>query len=106
MNGNANAHALRRVLEAHCAGPVVAPEPAAAPARTAPRGPAGRGGQGDGRQRAVTAIPNGLAVQVLYRSEHAQGEMRLSDEWRVKPTDELLAALRSEFAGSTIEIVY
>jgi DNA polymerase-3 subunit alpha len=51
-------------------------------------------------------IPNGLAVQVVYRSENAQGEMRLGDAWRVKPTDELLAALRGEFAGSSIEIVY
>jgi DNA polymerase-3 subunit alpha len=32
--------------------------------------------------------------------------MRLGDAWRVKPTDELLAALRGEFAGSSIEIVY
>ncbi|WP_414696926.1 hypothetical protein, partial [Paraburkholderia sp.] len=38
--------------------------------------------------------------------KNAQGEMRLGDAWRVKPTDELLAALRGEFAGSSIEIVY
>jgi DNA polymerase-3 subunit alpha len=51
-------------------------------------------------------IPNGLAVQIVYRSENAEGEVRLGDAWRVKPTDELLAALRGEFAGSSIEIVY
>jgi DNA polymerase-3 subunit alpha len=45
-------------------------------------------------------------VQVVYRSEHAEGEVRLGDAWRVKPTDELIAALRGEFAGSSIEIVY
>jgi DNA polymerase-3 subunit alpha len=43
---------------------------------------------------------------VVYRSEHAEGEMRLGDAWRVKPTDELLADLRGQFAGSAIEIVY
>ncbi|MBV8626985.1 MAG: DNA polymerase III subunit alpha, partial [Paraburkholderia sp.] len=110
MNGNADAHALRRVLEAHCAGPQEAP-PAAAPAAPS-RGGGGRGGNGGGgygggdRQRAPVQIPNGLAVQILYRSEHAEGEVRLGDAWRVKPTDELLAALRGEFAGSSIEIVY
>ncbi len=109
MNGNADALALRRVLEAHCAGPAVAAEPAAASASARPArgGPAGRGGSGgDGRQRAPVNIPNGLAVQIVYRSDHAEGEVRLGDEWRVKPTDELLAALRGEFEGSAIEIVY
>ncbi len=47
---------------------------------------------------------NGLAVQIVYRSENAEGEMRLGDAWRVKPTDELLADLRGQFAGSAIEI--
>ena len=35
-----------------------------------------------------------------------EGEVRLGDAWRVKPTDDLIAALRGEFAGSSIEIVY
>ncbi|NYH22044.1 DNA polymerase III subunit alpha [Paraburkholderia bryophila] len=113
MNGNADALALRRVLEAHSAGK---DEPAAAPAPVASarggngggRNGGGGGGYGgdNGRQRQAVQIPNGLAVQVVYRSESAQGEMRLGDAWRVKPTDELLAALRGEFAGSSIEIVY
>ncbi|PQV52782.1 DNA polymerase III subunit alpha [Paraburkholderia sp. BL21I4N1] len=113
MNGNADALALRRVLEAHSAGK---DEPAAAPAPVAAarggngggRNGGGGGGYGgdNGRQRQAVQIPNGLAVQVVYRSENAQGEMRLGDAWRVKPTDELLAALRGEFAGSSIEIVY
>ncbi|MGA9917840.1 MAG: DNA polymerase III subunit alpha [Paraburkholderia sp.] len=110
MNGNADASALRRVLEAHSAGK---DEPPAAPALAAPSrggngGGGGRngGGYGGGGQRQAVQIPNGLAVQVVYRSENAQGEMRLGDAWRVKPTDELLAALRGEFAGSSIEIVY
>ncbi|RAS35803.1 DNA polymerase III subunit alpha [Paraburkholderia bryophila] len=112
MNGNADALALRRVLEAHSAGKDE-PAAAAAPVASARGGNGGgrNGGGGgyggdNGRQRQAVQIPNGLAVQVVYRSETAQGEMRLGDAWRVKPTDELLAALRGEFAGSSIEIVY
>ncbi|SAK60819.1 DNA polymerase III subunit alpha [Caballeronia catudaia] len=93
MNGNADALRLRRVLEAHAAG-AEAPAPVAPPARD------------NGRSRQSTPIPNGLNVSVVYRSEHAQGEVRLGDAWRVKPTDELITALRGEFAGSAIEIVY
>lgn len=112
MNGNADASALRRVLEAHSAGkdePQAAPAPAASSrGGNGGGGGGGRngGGYGGGGQRQAVQIPNGLAVQVVYRSENAQGEMRLGDAWRVKPTDELLAALRGEFAGSSIEIVY
>jgi DNA polymerase-3 subunit alpha len=114
MNGNADAQALRRVLEAYSAA---ADAVQSAPAQRAPAQPparangGGRGdngnGSGNGRaQRSAAPVPNGLAVQIVYRSEHAEGEVRLGDAWRVKPTDELLAALRGEFAGSSIEIVY
>ncbi|MFM0200403.1 DNA polymerase III subunit alpha [Paraburkholderia fungorum] len=109
MNGNADALALRRVLEAHSAGkdePQAAPAPAASSRGNGGGGGRNGGGYGGGGQRQAVQIPNGLAVQVVYRSENAQGEMRLGDAWRVKPTDELLAALRGEFAGSSIEIVY
>ncbi|KND59776.1 DNA polymerase III alpha subunit [Candidatus Burkholderia verschuerenii] len=95
MNGNADALRLRRVLEAHAAG-----EQAAAPVAPAPT-------RDNGRQRPPAApIPNGLNVSIVYRSKHAEGEVRLGDKWRVKPTDELITALRGEFAGSAIEIVY
>jgi DNA polymerase-3 subunit alpha len=105
MNGNADAIALRRVLEAHCAAVnAAAAEPAAIAAPTAGRG-AARGGADAGRQRNATPVPNGLAVQIAYSNAHAQGEMRLSDAWRVRPTDELLADLRNEFA-TAVEIVY
>ncbi|GAB2911992.1 DNA polymerase III subunit alpha [Paraburkholderia jirisanensis] len=116
MNGNADAHALRRVLEAYRPpaeeAPSAAPAPSAANGRDKGRGGNGRdGGRDGGRdfgrgQRPSAPIPNGLAVQIHYRSEHAEGEVRLGDAWRVKPTDELLAALRGEFEGSSIEIVY
>jgi DNA polymerase-3 subunit alpha len=115
MNGNADALALRRVLEAHSAGkdePQAVPAPAASSRGGNGGGRNGGGGFGggyggdNGRQRQPVQIPNGLAVQVVYRSENAEGEMRLGDAWRVKPTDELLADLRGQFAGSAIEIVY
>ncbi|HEV3105498.1 MAG TPA: OB-fold nucleic acid binding domain-containing protein, partial [Trinickia sp.] len=112
MNGNADAIALRRVLEAHIApAPEAAEAPAARQQAGGMRGPRGNGGaQGageGGRQRASAAAqPNGLAVQIAYSNERSQGEVRLGDAWRVRPTDELLAALRGEFAGSAVEIVY
>jgi DNA polymerase-3 subunit alpha len=105
MNGNADAQALRRVLEAYRPSADEAQAGAQAPAAANGRG--GDNGRDFGRgQRASAPAPNGLAVQIHYRSEHAEGEVRLGDAWRVKPTDELIAALRGEFAGSSIEIVY
>ncbi|MGV5510325.1 hypothetical protein ACRTBZ_19480, partial [Burkholderia pseudomallei] len=57
-------------------------------------------------RRAQAAIPNGLAVRIAYSNARAQGEMRLGDAWRVKPSDALLADLRAAFGGSVVEIVY
>jgi DNA polymerase-3 subunit alpha len=93
------------VLEAHSAPPEQAAAPAAvqAPSRGGSRGGDRDGGRG---QRQPVQIPNGLNVSIVYRSEHAEGEVRLGDAWRVKPTDDLITALRGEFAGSSIEIVY
>lgn len=119
MNGNADATALRRVLEAHCAPPAAA-EPAVAVATAAPAGNRGFGGGmrgGGGGSDASSArgarprtpppaVPNGLAVQIVYTNARAQGEVRLGDAWRVRPSDDLLAALRTEFAASAVEIVY
>jgi DNA polymerase-3 subunit alpha len=100
MNGNADARILKRVLEAHCAPePQVQDVPAAAG-----RGGA-RGGNADaGRQR--PSAPLGLNVQIAYSTDRAQGDIRLGDAWRVRPSDDLLAALRTEFSGSVVEIVY
>ncbi len=94
MNGNADSLRLRRVLEAHAAG-AQAEAPPPAPSRDNGR-----------RERQSAPIPNGLNVSIVYRSEHAEGEVRLGDAWRVKPTDDLITALRGEFSGSAIEIVY
>ena len=106
MNGNADALRLKKVLEAHSAPPEAA-APVAAAAQAPSRG-GSRGGERDGGrgQRQPVHIPNGLNVSIVYRSEHAEGEVRLGDAWRVKPTDDLITALRGEFAGSSIEIVY
>jgi DNA polymerase III subunit alpha len=93
MNGNADSLRLRRVLEAYAAG-TQAEAPPPMPVKD------------NGRQRQSAPIPNGLNVSIVYRSEHAEGEVRLGDAWRVKPTDDLITALRGEFAGSAIEIVY
>jgi DNA polymerase III subunit alpha len=106
MNGNADSLRLKKVLEAYSAPP----EQAAAPTAVQAPSRGSRGGERDGGrdrgQRAPVQIPNGLNVSIVYRSEHAEGEVRLGDAWRVKPTDDLITALRGEFAGSSIEIVY
>ncbi len=102
MNGNADAAALRRVLEPHVAKAEPAPA-VAAPAPAPSRG--GREGR-DGGRRAPMPMPNGLAVQILYNNARAQGEMRLGDAWRVKPSDTLLAELRAIFGDGTVEIAY
>ena len=104
MNGNADAGTLKRVLEAHTPPEpqtLDVPAPAAA---VAGRGSARNGGGDGGRQR--PSVPSGLAVQITYSTDGAQGDIRLGDAWRVRPNDDLLAALRTEFAGSVVEIVY
>ncbi|WP_153102191.1 DNA polymerase III subunit alpha [Paraburkholderia hayleyella] len=112
MNGNADALALRRVLQAHCVPPVVAMAATAAPApavrgardaRDASRD--GYGGHGS-RRREAEPVVQGLAVQVVYSNERVQAAVQLGESWRVIPGDELLAELRAEFAGSSVEIVY
>ncbi|WP_414451330.1 DNA polymerase III subunit alpha [Burkholderia sp. 22PA0099] len=101
MNGNADAGALRRVLEPHVAKAEAAP---VAP----PPAPSGRGGRDgrDGGRRAAPPIPNGLAVQIVYNNARSQGEMRLGEAWRVKPSDTLLAELRATFGEGAVEIAY
>ncbi len=100
MNGNADAGALRRVLEPHVAKPEA--EPAAPPPAAARGGREGR----EGGRRAPPPMPNGLVVQILYNNARAQGEMRLGEAWRVKPSDALLADLRATFGDGSVEIAY
>jgi DNA polymerase-3 subunit alpha len=98
MNGNADATALRRVLEPHVSkmDPAPASFDEAAP----------RGGGRDGGRRQQPPVMNGIAVHVHYSNVRAQGEMRLGDAWRVKPSDALLAELRAAFSGSVVEVAY
>ena len=102
MNGNAEAGILRRLLEGHRA-PQAQDVPAAAPAGAGRGGV--RGGSADGGRQRPSA-PLGLSVQIAYSTDRAQGDIRLGDDWRVRPSDDLLAALRAEFTGSVVEIVY
>ncbi|OXH82342.1 hypothetical protein CA830_37885, partial [Burkholderia multivorans] len=60
----------------------------------------------EGGRRQPAPLPNGLAVQIHYSNARAQGEMRLGDAWRVKPSDALLAELRATFGGGAVEIAY
>jgi len=106
MNGNADAAALKRILQAHGVPPEEAQEPSAASAGYS-RGNGQRGGAPDGgRSSRAAPMREGLGVQIAYSNACAQGELRLGDAWRVRPTDELLSALRTEFAGSSVQIVY
>ena len=106
MNGNADAAALKRILQAHGVPPEEAQEPSASAAGHS-RGHGQRGGAPDGgRSSRAAPMREGLGVQIAYSNAGAQGELRLGDAWRVRPTDELLSALRTEFSGSSVQIVY
>lgn len=96
MNGNADSAALRRVLEAYVAKADEAP---------AVEAPAPRSGR-DGGRRAQPAIPNGLPVRIAYRNAVAQGELHLGEAWRVKPSDELVGALRQAFGADAVDLLY
>ncbi|WP_116137255.1 DNA polymerase III subunit alpha [Trinickia diaoshuihuensis] len=107
MNGNADAAALKRVLEAHCAPRQEEQMPAAiTPSPSGGRGArGGQGGAGDGG-RARAPAPTGLAVRIAYSNDRAEGEIVLGESWRVRPSDDLLIALRKEFDGTSVDIVY
>ncbi|CAB3684967.1 DNA polymerase III subunit alpha [Trinickia soli] len=107
MNGNADAAVLRRVLEAHCAPRETSQEAVPSTSSVSRAGGQRPGaGRDSGRQQSAAASSPGLAVQIAYSNTKAQGEIRLGDAWRVRPTDDFLSALRSEFAGTSVEIVY
>jgi DNA polymerase-3 subunit alpha len=106
MNGNADAATLKRILQAHGVPPEEAQQPGASSAGQS-RGSGQRGGAPDsGRSSRAAPMREGLGVQIAYSNACAQGELRLGDAWRVRPTDELLSALRTEFSGSLVQIVY
>ncbi|WJF91640.1 DNA polymerase III subunit alpha [Paraburkholderia bonniea] len=107
LGGDADAQVLRRLLQAHCVprAQAGAPPPAAPSASRSAR--QGYGGDDHaGRRQAAAAAPAGLAVWVMYCNQRAQAAVQLGEAWRVIPSDELLAALRAEYADNAVEIVY
>ncbi|MDD5323301.1 MAG: DNA polymerase III subunit alpha [Methylococcales bacterium] len=45
-------------------------------------------------------------ISINYASQHARAAVQLGDEWRVHPTNELIARLRSWLGSSAVEIRY
>jgi DNA polymerase-3 subunit alpha len=45
-------------------------------------------------------------VTINYMSKDARAAVQLGDEWRVHPTDELIARLKSLFGRTGLEIKY
>jgi DNA polymerase-3 subunit alpha len=45
-------------------------------------------------------------VPVGITTAHARTAVRLGDEWRVHPTDELISRLRSLFGATAVDIRY
>jgi len=127
VNGNANPQRLRELLEPHRAVETpttgtAAPETPRVPSRKGGyagggngasggghgRGNGGANGGGNGRDYGGRDIPvpSGLRVKIRYRGDGAECDSTLGDAWRVRPTDELLSALRAEFAANAVEIQY
>ncbi|HEY6530566.1 MAG TPA: DNA polymerase III subunit alpha [Cellvibrionaceae bacterium] len=51
-------------------------------------------------------VPGSCNVVVDYQLPRVQGDVMLGDAWRVKPTDELLAKLRSLYGLDAVTLVY
>jgi len=47
-----------------------------------------------------------LSVDIIYTSKVAKAKLRLGDEWRVHPTDELVARLRTLLGSEAVEVKY
>jgi DNA polymerase-3 subunit alpha len=48
----------------------------------------------------------GLPVAVEYQRDDAAGAVRLGDNWRVDPSDELILALKEHFGDESIMLEY
>ncbi len=48
----------------------------------------------------------GCPVGISYTAQSARTAVRLGDEWRVHPTDELISRLRSLFGATAVDISY
>lgn len=96
MDNNTDLIAFRRILEAHCAYADKVKIETVTKQNYSSKNHLLTG----------TSFQNGLAVQIVYRSNRAKCEIRLGNQWQVKPSDDLLTALRGEFADNLIGITY
>jgi DNA polymerase-3 subunit alpha len=61
----------------------------------------------DRLQRLLAAYrSDGCPVAVRYRSDDAEARLRLGDEWRVEPCDDLLQRLREDLAVDAVDLRY
>ena len=56
--------------------------------------------------RAPIDPSQGCEVTIAYRNEEAIGRVVLGEDWRVQPSDQLLASLREEFGVSAVHFRY
>ncbi|WP_076542890.1 DNA polymerase III subunit alpha [Shewanella sp. UCD-KL21] len=58
-------------------------------------------------EQALTPWKNGsVPVIINYQQQEAAGQLRLGDEWRVNPTDELMLAIESLVGSKNVKIVF
>ena len=61
----------------------------------------------EGFEQALTPWRNGaVPVLINYRHSDAKGQFRLSDEWRVNPSDDLMLSLQSMLGTDKVRIVF
>jgi len=111
LNGNSNASRLRELLQPYCTPPASVAAPSSAPPPAG--GSRGGGGQGGGYQRpgqqerrSEMPEPAGLKVRIRYRGDGVECDSELGDTWRVRPSEDLIAELKKEFANDAVEVYY
>ncbi|WP_144209724.1 DNA polymerase III subunit alpha [Shewanella donghaensis] len=58
-------------------------------------------------EQALTPWKNGsVPVIIHYQQQEAAGQLRLGDEWRVNPTDELMLAIETLVGSNNVKIVF
>ena len=56
---------------------------------------------------AVSGYKDGnCAVEVHYSLSHAKGRLKLGDQWKIQPRDELISHLREEFGKNSVTLRY
>jgi len=54
----------------------------------------------------VTSPDEGVVVEITYRKPEVSGRVRLSDQWRVVPSDELIYSLYDGFGLKSVRLSY